>query len=329
VAELRVGTWNLENLFRPDSEFGPDREAYRAKLTALAGTINEMSPDVLGVQEVGQPEALADLVDRLDGQWHTALSEYFAEHHPIRVGFLCRHPITVLEDVAALPKQLNPPQAGDNGELTTAMGRGALAVRIEADGAAAVDVVACHLKSKLLSFPGPNGTSRFTPHDEGERARYAAYALYRRAAAAVTVRGMADRLLEAQGQRRRVVVLGDLNDEPQAATTQILYGPPGSQLGTPGADRPDHGDAMRLVNLAGRIPEGERYTRVFEGHGELIDHLLVSHALLGAVLEVRVIRQPGHPAELLVPSINADPHERRNKPASDHAPVLARFTIPD
>jgi hypothetical protein len=36
-----------------------------------------------------------------------------------------------------------------------------------------------------------------------------------------------------------VIVLGDLNDTPAAATTQMLYGPPGSQYGTGGFAHPD------------------------------------------------------------------------------------------
>ena len=45
-------------------------------------------------------------------------------------------------------------------------------------------LVTTHLKSKLLTFPG----GRFNPHDETERARYATYALDRRAAEAATLR---------------------------------------------------------------------------------------------------------------------------------------------
>ena len=61
---MLVGTWNLENLFRPGGAFGPHNDAdYRTKLAALAATVNAAAPDVLGVQEVGSPEALADLVE--------------------------------------------------------------------------------------------------------------------------------------------------------------------------------------------------------------------------------------------------------------------------
>jgi endonuclease/exonuclease/phosphatase family metal-dependent hydrolase len=67
-----------------------------------------------------------------------------------------------------------------------------------------------------------------------------------RAAEAVTLRAFANRLLDGQGRERAVIVLGDLNDEPAAATTQILLGPPGSEIGTPGFVRPDQGDGARL-----------------------------------------------------------------------------------
>jgi endonuclease/exonuclease/phosphatase family metal-dependent hydrolase len=216
--------------------------------------------------------------------------------------------------VADFPAKLGPLQADDNKQKTTThMGRGALAVRIDP----ALTVVSCHLKSKLLTFPAPPGKSRFQPRDEGERARYAAYALFRRAAESVTVRALADDLIAGHGQDRAVVVLGDLNDEPPAATTQILLGPPGSELGTGGFGQPDAGDAWRLWNLASLIPEAERFSRVFRGRGELIDHVLVSHALVRKVVEVHTINQDS------LPSITEDPTARRQARGSDHAPVVA------
>jgi hypothetical protein len=63
------------------------------------------------------------------------------------------------------------------------MGRGARRVRITVDSTH-VDLVTCHLKSKLLHYPG----DRFDPRDQGERARYARYTLALRAAEAITLR---------------------------------------------------------------------------------------------------------------------------------------------
>lgn len=124
----------------------------------------------------------------------------------------------------------------------------------------------------MLSYPG----GRFTPRDEDQRARYGGYALNRRAAEAATVRIQANATLDGRGTTRRLVVLGDLNDTVDAATTQLLLGPGGSEIGTPGQDRPDAGDGSRLWNTAPLIGEEVRYSRIYRGRRELIDHILLS-----------------------------------------------------
>lgn len=173
------------------------------------------------------------------------------------------------------------------------------------------------MKSKLLTFPG----GRFQPRDESERARFAAYALDRRAAEAATVRVWATEALGAADHDRPLILTGDLNDTVQAATTQLLLGPPGSEIGTPGFDQPDRGDRQRLWNLAPLMPEGKNYSRINQGRKELIDHILVSAALvkpLDSITVETVIDQQ-------LPSITSDPNARRDQPSSDHAPVVATF----
>jgi predicted extracellular nuclease len=173
--------------------------------------------------------------------------------------------------------------------------------------------VSVHLKSKLLTFPG----GRFQPRDEHERARYAVYALERRAAEAAGVRAYVTDLLDGD-DATGVVVAGDLNDEPQAATTQILHGPPGSEVGTAGFNRPDAGDAQRLWNTAAFLDENERWSRLYRGRRELIDHVLCSAELITAV-------ESATTGGIQVPSIADHPGERRNEPGSDHRPVMVAF----
>lgn len=313
---MLLGTWNLENLYRPGGPYGPrDEAAYGAKLAALAAVITELDPDLLGVQEVGDPEALKDLAGMLGDDWHIALSEH-ADSRGIRVGFLSRAEPTVLADTAGFPAGLRPVQADDSGATVSAAGRGLLAVEV---GDGPLRVAVCHLKSKLLSYPD----GRFHPRDEGERARYGAYALFRRAAEATALRALADELLDGDGQGRDVAILGDLNDEVQAATTQILLGPPGSELGTPGYDRPDRGDAARLWDVAPLIPAGQRWSRVNSGRRELIDHVLLSHRLVRRASAAGT-GLPGEGPSAL-PSVGPDPGERRGAPGSDHAPVWVRI----
>lgn len=312
---VSVGTWNLENLFRPGSGSGsPSGDAeYEAKLDALADTIGALNPDVLAIQEVGEPEALDDLVARLDGRWHTQLAD--PDGRGIRVGVLSRLALTKAAQITDFPERLDPVQVDDNGSAIDQLGRPALRARVRTAGIS-IDVISAHLKSKLLTFPG----GRFNPKNEDERARYAVYALHRRAAEAAGVRSYVTGLLDGQGQQHAVVVAGDLNDEVQAATTQILLGPPGSEIGTPGYDREDQGDGSRLWNLAPLIPQEQRYSRVYRGRRELIDHIMVSAALVETAKQVAT----GHGD---TPSITDSPTERRDEPGSDHRPVIATLDL--
>jgi hypothetical protein len=104
-------------------------------------------------------------------------------------------------------------EPGPDGPATmNQMGRGALEVTIRAGGRD-VTIVNCHLKSKLLSYPD----GRFSPRDENERARFAAYALFRRTSEAATLRHHITDRLDDRGRQypfvlagaRRATTLGD------------------------------------------------------------------------------------------------------------------------
>ena len=227
----------------------------------------------------------------LEATWHIeTAAPGTGTDHTIRVGVLSRLPLTTFDPVAAFPDKLRAIQQGDKPtENTTAMGRAALHVRVRIQDTN-IDLIATHFKSKLLTFP----PDRYSPHDEGERARFGAYALYRRAAEAITVRAAATDLLTSD-HAASVMVLGDLNDEVEAATTQILNGPTGSEIGTSGFNQPDHGDRQRLWNLAPRIPEAQRFSRKYRGRKELIDHIFVSHALVGKIAQDHVTTDAAGP----------------------------------
>ena len=88
---------------------------------------------------------------------------------------------------------------------------------------------------------------------------------------------------------------GDFNEFPFGESLQVL-------------------ESAGLSNLMETLPAGERYTYVFEGNAQAIDHLLVSPAL----------------GERLVPDgfdivhVNAEYREQ----ASDHDPQVARLSGP-
>jgi hypothetical protein len=83
------------------------------------------------------------------------------------------------------------------------------------------------------------------------------------AAAAAMVAQAREQGLALTGPDGLFIVAGDLNDEPEAVTTQLLHGPSGSELGTAGFDHPDSGDGQRLWNLAALIPKDQRFSRIY------------------------------------------------------------------
>jgi len=157
--------------------------------------------------------------------------------------------------------------------------------------------------------------------DCDERARYGVYALDRRAAEAAALRDWATAALNGAWAGQPLLVCGDLNDTMEAATTELLFGPPGSQIGTGGFDHPDHGDPQRLWDVGYKMTPPSDYSRINQGRHELIDHILVSHALIEHLTDAATV-------PLDVPSIGLQPQvEPRTDPPSDHRPVLAHFDL--
>lgn len=327
---FKVMTWNLENLFSPSPSDDNAIQEYEDKLKTLAEVISRLDADIVGVQEVGDSEAFDDLQARLDGLYPHQRLSISPDSRGIRVGFLSKLPLEDGEEIVNFPAEglASVPGQDDKGKPVdvTRMSRGALPVTVTLPSGLKVSLINNHWKSKLLTFPG----GRFTTSNENERARVAGFALLKRTAEAVAIRVKANELLVGN-RDRGLIVLGDLNDVTEAATTQILHGPGGSEIGTGGFDRPDRGDDARLFDLAPLIPLERRFSRVFQGKGELIDHILVSQELLPFSAAGGKRRLPivdSHIDALgALPSITERPSERRGKPGSDHAPVTATFDL--
>ena len=113
-------------------------------------------------------------------------------------------------------------------------------------------------------------------------------------------------------------MLGDLNDEPQAATTQILLGPPGSEFKTAGFDRPTRATPSACGTSRRCSPRAAPSAASSTAARELIDHILVSHALAQSL-------ESADTGTTDLPSISGP---RPASDGSDHAPVFARFDRP-
>lgn len=338
---FRLMSWNVENLFAPAN--GASRERFSRKLATLAALIDGAAPTVLALQEVGGPDALAALQERLGRPMpHAALAD--PDGRGIRCAVLSTLPIEAQGQIRSFPPLIHPVQNRDpifddpatpldDESLTTQLGRPALEVTVRVGGEP-VTIINAHLKSKLINYArrrGLVGGSQFLPNDENERYRYAAYALYRRTGEALALRDRANALLGGAGQERALVLCGDFNDGPDAATTQVLQGPSGSEIGTAGFRSGDRGDGDRLWNLApllnrqadGAAPSEPPFSRRFRDRGELIDHIFASQKLVNPanLPEARTLGAGQ------LSSISERPSERLEDLFPDHAALVASFWL--
>jgi predicted extracellular nuclease len=106
------------------------------------------------------------------------------------------------------------------------------------------------------------------------------------------VRGFVDDLLAAD-PHARVAVLGDLNDFEYSETADILVG----------------SGATALTDLPRTLPAPERYTYVYEGNSQVLDHILLSPGLVDTRYAYDVVH------------VNAEFADQR----SDHDPQVVRL----
>jgi endonuclease/exonuclease/phosphatase family metal-dependent hydrolase len=349
MTAFTVMTWNVQNLFLPGHPDGPvDQPTFDQKLASLAAVIDQAQPHILALQEVGPDGVLGQLQAALTHKMPHAI-EGQPGGREIRVAFLSTVQFDATRHLRPFPNLIRPVQAKDpifdkpatpeDESLTAMMGRGGLEVSISIGGDR-VTIISAHFKSKLISYArqaGVVGGSQFQPNDEGERYRYAAYALYLRTGEAMTIRQRLNEILAdpndpgniaaGTGKKTALVFCGDLNDEVEAATTQIIQGPSGSEIGTAGFPQADQGDGFRMWNLAPLLPKvgnEPAFTRKFKGRGELIDHIFASRVIVNPdnMPMARTIMSPDP-----LPDMDDDPNARRNEPGSDHAAVVATFEV--
>ena len=313
---LTITTWNVQNL-------APSDPVFADKVDFLVTVLQALDPDVIALQEILDQAALLTLATRLSYQPFAAAPDSRGN----RVAFLTRvapagAPQQITQFQLPAGAVVNEFDGSGNVQAVSQFPRAALQITVAHNGGQ-VDVITAHLKSKLLTFGND-----FSTTNETLRAHTAFFALERRSAEAVGIRARATATL-AGG--RSVIVLGDLNDGTESATTQVLYGPPGSQprgpedatLVSSAFQRADTLDGQRLFNVTKLVPEAVRWSRRYNGQNELLDHILASEALmprLGQLRQVPVVTIYNEDTPTLVgtnPTVNGI--------IPDHAPVTAVF----
>jgi predicted extracellular nuclease len=324
-SEFTVASANLSRLFNATD----DPEITEAVLTpaAFANRLAKISlairdvmklPDIIGVQEVENLDTLQALADQVnadavaDGDPDPQYAAYLEEGNDvggIDVGFLVKTPKVAVVDVTQVGKDATyyDPVGGTVAVLND---RPPLVLRAEVQPSAGpafpVTVIVNHLRS-LNGIDDPVDGPRV-------RAKRAAQAEF-----------LANLIQEHQDAGESVIVVGDFNaTQFNDGYVDVMGTIKGSTAPSDEVVLPTQSGLVdpTLTDLLHFAAKDQRYTYVFDGNAEALDHILVTADLLPHVNRFRYARD------------NADfPESYRNDPSrperySDHDVPVAYFQIP-
>jgi len=304
AGESTLASFNMQRFFdtaddagTPDPVLTPaafDRRLSKASL-AIRNVLR--MPDILAVQEVENLTALEAVAARVSadalaaGQADPQYSAYLVEGNDvggIDVGFLAKRPaVTVLgvEQVGKNAAYINP----QNGQAETLHDRPPLVLRaaVHRPGAPApltLTVMVNHFRS-LSGIESPT---------DGERVRAKRKAQAEYVAQWLQARQSAD-------PSESIVMMGDLNafqfNDGYVDVVGTTAGAPASasEVVAASADLVD----PDFSNLAQLLPAGQRYSYVFQGDSQALDHMLASEAALPRVTRFAYARFNSDFAEAL------------------------------
>jgi predicted extracellular nuclease len=303
-----VAQFNAENFFPAGDNSGgtnPTPEGYATKLKklelAITGELH--SPDVIALEEIGNPQALADLLSKtsLGAAGYKALDLPSNDKRHIGVALLYQSNKVALDGVSQLTPNADPkanlPKAGGQVDPDKLFARPPLVANFTvtgagqaADGAHQVQLVVNHWLARL---GGPSSA----PRRDAEASFLAGYVDAQRAATPT----------------RGVIVLGDLNSGYGDSSYELLAG---------AGDKTRMYDAPKLG-----VADADRYTYMYHGQPDMLDHMLMTPDLKPAVQSVQIshFNTRDWSDDLHAPAHRDDPTTAAG--VSDHDPILTTFDL--
>jgi len=328
MRSLRIATFNLENFDETDPG---ERPSLEERIALMRPQIQRLRADVVCFQEVngqerdGEPRVLAALEALLVGtnlegaemvSTRTQAGEVFDQRNLVVVSTL---PIVssaqIRNELVAAPEYrrltADPP---DTEARVVGIERPIQHVVIDVgeDGMQTelLHVINVHLKSKLpTNIPGQK-VDNFTWRTASGWAEGFFLSSLKRMSQALEVRWLVDQILD-DDLDASIIVAGDFNAEPNEVPVLAIRGD---------VESTGNGDLARrvLVPIEQTIPEPSRFTLIYQGQGEMIDHMLVTRNLLATYRGSEIHNEILHDESL---AFAVD----RKFPESDHAPVVAEF----
>ena len=325
--KVSIATFNLMSLDdRPDRSPSLDE-----RIPVLRPQLIRLDADILCLQEIcAQHErngkAHLEALDRLlEGTPYESFNRastmdrdgnYLSHHNLVilsRFNIMEQHqyqhefaPSPSYKKVTALPEELEAREISWE--------RPILHAKIRLPNGAVMDVINLHLKSRRPTNIQGHKLSDRTWKTAFGWAEGVFISSMKRIGQALETRILIDNLFD-DNRCALIAVCGDFNEEFDEVSIEAIRG-----------DVENTGNmdlAMRvMVPTERNIPEPARYSLLHNGRGKMLDHILVSRTMLAFFKGSEVHNELLHDESIVfAPKIFY--------PESDHAPVVARFELPD
>lgn len=326
--KLRIATFNLENL---DDKPGQD-PTLDERIAMMRPQLVRLNAGVLCLQEVngqeeaGQPRRLLAL-DKLLAE--TAYAGYqrastmtangvqvydernlvILSHHEISDYQQYKHdyaPGPQYRKVTAQPAELEA--------KAVTWERPILHAKIKLTDDKVLHVINLHLKSRLpTNIPGQK-VNNYTWRTASGWAEGSFLSAMKRVGQALEARRLIDQLFD-ENEDALIVVCGDFNADFDEVPVEAIRGRVENTGNSQLAKRV-------MVPCEWTIPEPSRFSLLHQGRGRMIDHLLVSWSLLAHYRGAEIHNEVLHDESIAFAT-------DVKYPESDHAPVIAKFELPD
>jgi endonuclease/exonuclease/phosphatase family metal-dependent hydrolase len=326
MPSIRIATFNLENL-----DDGPGITPLLAdRIRVMRPQLLRVNADILCLQEVHSQGAtgartLAALDTLLTGTSYAGFNRATTTTTDGQL-FDVRNLVILSRFPIVLPIRQIRPSDGPRPsyQMATAIPpdttaspveweRPILHVQIDLGAGRIAHVINVHLKSKLASTIPGQKIDTFTWRSVSAWAEGSFISAMKRLGQALQARLLIDDLFTNEGLDALIAICGDFNSTADEVPLQAICGP------VEETGNPEHGPRL-MVPCENNIPDSARHSLLHLGHGEMIDHIIVSRPLL------RFFRGAEIHNEAL-PDESGAFRTDVNFPESDHAPVVANFEL--
>lgn len=326
--KLRIATFNLENLDdKPNLKPTLDE-----RIAVMKPQLIRLNADILCLQEVngqeeeGQPRRLLALeklltntpyagyqkvstmtsndVDVYDERNLIIISRYnINEYHQYKHDFAAS---PHYQKVTEIPPALEA--------KPVRWERPILYAQIDLNNGDLLHVINLHLKSRIPSNIDGQKIDNYTWKTASGWAEGYFLSSMKRVGQALETRILIDTIFD-QDENALIVVCGDFNSDSNNVPVEAIKG---------NVENTGNGTLAKrvLVPCEHTVPEPSRYTLFHHGHPNMLDHLLASRSLLSYYKNTEIHNEILHDESIAFAT-------DKKYPESDHAPIIAKFELPN